>query len=300
MTITAIYGCKNEQDIVEPWVRHTLKFCDRIIISDNSLDDSRQILEKLSDEFPDRVIVEYENWFAFDQKSTMTSLFRLAAKGWADYVVPLDTDEFISAPSREIFKKHLESIPAGGVGTTPWRTYVSTYIHDEALRGMMYRRKAENPEYVKCIIHCAGFSPDDFVIEMGNHEVLSPNGRRVPIVRLDLPLLHFPVRSPDQFAIRIIVNWMAQLTRDPSIATSGKATHTRNLFKLLCQNGIRRETLFTESMGYAQGGTGPFSEKDIVHDDPQLDLTRKYSTGKAMPALRLLAREWEKSLTGGK
>ena len=70
MTITAVTGCKNEQDIIEPFVRHTLRFCDQLIILDNSLDDSKRILDQLAVEFPQLTLATMRDCsaFAYDQK----------------------------------------------------------------------------------------------------------------------------------------------------------------------------------------------------------------------------------------
>jgi hypothetical protein len=296
MTITAVTGCKNEQDIIEPFVRHTLKFCDRLIISDNSIDATKDILYNLCGEFHDRITLLSDTAFAYDQKRMLTGLFQAAANGHPEFIVPVDVDEFISAPTREIFEKHLSEIPEGGVGRTPWRTYVVHYPDSaDALRIMIFRRKVENPQYWKCIIRLGLLTARDVVIEMGNHEVLSPTGKNIPRVDLDLSLLHFPVRSYDQFMARIVVNWMAQVTRDPNIASSGSAFHIRDLFQKLVAGEITNNNLPKFAIGYAQG-EGAYTSESIVEDEHGIDCTRKYSTGKPMAAVCLIAKEWEKSL----
>ena len=51
MKIVAISGVRNEADIIEPFVRHTLAYCDTLIVLDHgSTDATFEILKKLQQE----------------------------------------------------------------------------------------------------------------------------------------------------------------------------------------------------------------------------------------------------------
>ena len=88
---------KNEQDIIEPFVRHTALFVDDHIILDNaSADDTRRILTELMREL-DGVVVTTLSAFGYRQSNLMTKLLQACQTAYfADYVIFLDADEFIS------------------------------------------------------------------------------------------------------------------------------------------------------------------------------------------------------------
>ena len=94
--IVAISMVKNEMDVIESFVRHTLGFADLLIVADHkSTDQTREILEKLRDEgLP--LIIEDVRTAIYEQADVMTHLLWEAADVQkADLVVPLDADEFL-------------------------------------------------------------------------------------------------------------------------------------------------------------------------------------------------------------
>jgi hypothetical protein len=101
--LVAISTVKNEQDIVEAFVRHTTTACDAHLILDHeSTDDTRGILEALEREgLALRVVGDSDP--TSGQSARLTRLMRLAvAEEGADWVIPLDADEFIDAPLRRV------------------------------------------------------------------------------------------------------------------------------------------------------------------------------------------------------
>jgi hypothetical protein len=106
MRIAAISLVKNEADIIECFVRHTMAFVDSLyVIDDRSTDTTPHVLRMLRDEFPSLHIVD-DQWNAgFSQAQRTTQLMHdaLADYDW-DIVTALDADEFIAAGSREDFE----------------------------------------------------------------------------------------------------------------------------------------------------------------------------------------------------
>jgi len=63
---------KNEQDIIEPFIRHNARFLDCMVIIDNaSVDDTRQIVVNCARE-TGKVIVSDSSTFAYTQAEQMT------------------------------------------------------------------------------------------------------------------------------------------------------------------------------------------------------------------------------------
>ena len=91
---------KNEQDILEPFLRHHSPFFDAILVLNNgSADQSTPILNNLVRELPNVICID-----APTQKNelarSISHVFRQAQSAFfADFVFFLDADEFIGPPT---------------------------------------------------------------------------------------------------------------------------------------------------------------------------------------------------------
>ena len=123
--IIAITMVKNEQDIIESFVRHTLSFADELIVCDQqSTGAAREILERLKAEgLPLDIRTEYRA--AHVQAEVMSTLLREAAEArGADFIVPLDADEFLLPESAGNLREQIEALPPDDVYALSWRKYV--------------------------------------------------------------------------------------------------------------------------------------------------------------------------------
>lgn len=113
---------KNEMDIIESFVRHTLGFADLLIIADHkSTDRTREILEALQAEgLP--IIIEDVAAARHMQAETMTHLLWEAADDYgADLILPLDADEFLVPAGRAPVRDVLNMVPIDDVRSLLWR-----------------------------------------------------------------------------------------------------------------------------------------------------------------------------------
>lgn len=109
--VITISMVKNEADVIESFVRHTLSFADEMLIAEHSsTDKTMEILRKLQEEgLPITVRRIYTAGFV--QFETMNTLLHEAAVDKeADIVLPLDADEFLvntvtEEPLRDIVRK---------------------------------------------------------------------------------------------------------------------------------------------------------------------------------------------------
>jgi glycosyltransferase involved in cell wall biosynthesis len=304
----AICMVKNEQDLIEAFVRHNIRFLDHLVIVDNgSVDKTRKILTLLSVEFPNLLVSE-DNRFGYDQSNRMTNWLReYQAKFQADYVFALDADEFLDVHVADSFYELLRAIPRDGYGLIPWCTYVITpdsegSVEIDPLRAMNHRRRQEFPPRYKAVLRLDRGSADNFKLTQGNHSVRSEGGQDIPGVRIHgLRILHYPVRSIDQIVSKSTVGWMAYLAVDPRAGESKLGDQWRaNFEEFICDEPMSHRRLCEMSLLYTQEPRKINWANDIVLEPSRLVYERRYSTGQALCSSQLISRSWEQSVTGSR
>lgn len=92
-TVFGVLMTRDEADLLRVNIlRHLQTSCDRIIVVDNdSTDGSRRILKQLARKFPIEWTAEKGT---LDQGEVVTAMLHEARSKGADWVIPLDTDEF--------------------------------------------------------------------------------------------------------------------------------------------------------------------------------------------------------------
>jgi SAM-dependent methyltransferase len=299
---------KNEEDIVEPFVRHNLQFLDMLFVADNfSGDSTRQILAKMQREgLP--IIVFDDPFTAYAQGPKMTRFASsITSAIYPDFLAPLDADEFIKCSSREEFFSQLDRIPVGGIGLVPWTTYVITPqdLNEELVdppRSMKYRRSVELPQHRKLIFRFGRKLCPPLVLRPGNHSCYRTDNEPVPSIMLDdVFLAHFPVRSSEQLAAKAVIGWLAWLEHDKDKRKKGDMLQWRDNFDQIAFHGeIPRDEMPARSMFYSQDDRPkdrPIDwAKDTVLDPMHFSYTRTLSTGKREPLISTIAKSFERKL----
>ncbi len=296
---------KNEVDIIEPFIRHNARYLDFMVILDNaSVDDTRQIALECARELK-TVVVTDSSEFGYTQSERMTQLLLYCQSAYfADFVLLLDADEFISAPDRQTFELSLDSIPRGGIGLMPWRTFVITPADigeacKDPPRSLRHRRTSEYPVYRKAVLRFDGAYRQDLQVKQGNHGVNSGRPLMAKVILDDLPLLHFPVRSHEQLVCKSVVGWMAYLAKNPAARRDVHGLHWRDIFdRVTARRSALSDTGLCEiSYRYAARGCRRIDwQNDVVEDAPPFDYARAHSTGEFADPVSLIACSWEKSL----
>ena len=125
----------------------------------------------------------------------------------------------------------------------------------------------------------------------------------MPSVELDtLPLLHFPITCREQLLAKTVIHWMAFLARDAnarSISCDGDGWQTVRNFDALIKSGgkITTAQLCEMSLMYAQDLDLRGERPSLMLDQHGITYERRYSGGRGMKALPLIAKTWEQSLT---
>ncbi len=216
MKIVLISMVRNEADVIELFVRYHAEFVDELLIIDHrSLDDTHEILSQLSSEgLPIRFSQIGDP--AFDQAKHMTRLMHRAATEYgADWVLPLDADEFLTTMNDTDLRSTIEGLSPTAPALVAWRTYVPT-DEDPAdepnlLRRMTHRREAELEQEQKVLVPGALAQDPKVVLGVGNHRLKRWGWRRraivEPIETLALVNAHFPLRSVEQATLKGLVAW---------------------------------------------------------------------------------------------
>ena len=215
--IIAITMVKNEMDVIESFVRHTLGFADALIVCDHqSTDRTRAILGQLQREgLPITIHTEYRA--EYRQSEVMSALLEEAAvQQHADYILPLDVDEFLIPEQPGTCRALIEKLSPDHVYGIHWRRYVpaepgqhaETFLLDQPLL-----RRMDWDNGYKCIV--GGEAARRFSLQLiqGNHYTFFTNAQAETVsVEQDMtPLLslaHFYWRSTEQFRTKIAVGWL--------------------------------------------------------------------------------------------
>ena len=229
--IAVISMVRNEQDIIESFVRHSLCFADVILIMNhNSTDKTGEILSQLEKEgLP--VIVQSFVQVEHAQAEVMDMLLQEAVEKYqSDIILPLDADEFLvntetEASCREI----LQRLSPQDVYRLRWRTYIPSSDEGEKATFIPWRtvqRNQQDDAGNKVILGAAVYRRQCCRIAQGNHYAYTgPAEKPRRLQDREIPMLHlahFPWRSHEQYASKVSSGWLnniAKYSRHTSIAT---------------------------------------------------------------------------------
>ena len=256
----------NEADIVEAFVRHHATLLDHLVILEhNTLDGTREILDRLVAEgLP--ISVEHSTERKHLQVAFTNRLLRVAlTKQRADWVFPLDCDEFLVVPTRaDLDAALMQAGPAHG--RIKWINYVPSPADDVTEPHPLLRIRHcydypapsvdENPWAWKIAVNArflGDYYLDRYEICRGSH-FLSLLGQVRPISAPMLPLngvslAHFPVRSAEQLAIKAA---LGVLSRGAVVAR--QSGHTSGLWNAITSGPIGLEAMASATRNYLDTG----------------------------------------------
>jgi hypothetical protein len=206
MNVVAIACVRDEVDIVEAFVRHTVAAASRLIVLDNgSTDGTREVLASLCAEgLPLDVVDDPSPGKYLAERLTRLMRDHAVARYDAQWILPLDADELVDWGTTTSLDASREA-PL----LVQWRSYVPHETDAAAERNPVVRmrhRLAEEPDGLwKVIVPGQLARHPGAAIVQGSHAV-EIDGQRVPDVRRsDIRLAHFPVRSLAQFVGKTVI-----------------------------------------------------------------------------------------------
>jgi len=214
--LVALTRVRNEEDIIEAFVRHHRAIVDHHVILDNDSNDRTvDILRSLQQEgFP--ITVFGSRAVTFTEAMHSTVMMQLTVqREKPDWVVFLDADEFLDLRIIGPFVgNYLERISAGvGCVKMSVRTYVRTANDDpnEAIVPLRLRRRLDEYADQYKILVRSGLVGEHISIDAGNRDVLF-NGRPIGAeIHPDLVLAHYPERSAWQALSKMAIGRMKVL-----------------------------------------------------------------------------------------
>ena len=237
MRLFGVGMVRNEADIIETSIRHNLTVLDGMVVIDHgSVDRTSEILARLHAEgLPLSVIRDSDPGFFQAERLTTITRHTLTVRS-ADFVFPIDADEFIKARSRTALEEELADVPDGSHAVMHWLTYVPESF---AARGepfgpshLRWRLKTERHGSYKCVIGRSFGQRQTQYIVSGNHLVDDAGEPRPPPhMRLRqeiVALAHCPVRSSDQLMRKVTLGFQAHLATQPT--NDKQALHWMQLY----------------------------------------------------------------------
>ena len=284
MNLWAVTMVRNEDDVIEAFVRHNLAFVDGLLVLDHrSSDATPQVLARLKDEGLPLWCV-HDADAAFYQGDRISRLARECFQsGEADFVMALDADEFIRAPSRARIEEALAGVPPGHYAAHEWRSYVPlSFDAGFGPQSLRMRLRVEPAVRSKVIIPRSFLDRPECSVSEGSHWIVDTRtGHPLPHVALrpDISALaHCPVRSARQFEAKARHGYAA--VQAAGADKIGIASHWRE-FQVDLSSGmaLSDERLRLTAANYClpRDQWLPLERIELVEDPVDLQLT----TGKA-------------------
>lgn len=240
MRLIGATAVRDAADVVEAFIRHNLTVLDGIAVVDHgSFDGTSEILAALVREgLP--VFVARDETPAFDQGAIMNRLIRhLFSTSDADWIFPIDCDEFLKVGSRQILEDTLNAVPPQCHLLMPWLTYIPRFDETDDMSALLRgaRRLVDERHGLRKVVIGRHFIENPAAaLTKGNHGV--HRGSSLPHATADLKcareavaLAHVPVRSAPQFIAKIATGWLATVATGS--VQGGESFHWHEAFDYL-------------------------------------------------------------------
>ena len=258
--LAALAMVKNEGDIIRAFAGHVLALFDEVVIVDHmSQDGTAEFLADLAAGHAQVTLIRLEEP-SYIQSVAMTHLVRtLDCLATADWVFPLDADEFLPFPDRAALIAALSPFARCPVISMRWRNLIpARYWDGEVSLG----REAEFlvpprlSDFRKVAFQPSRLPLARAVVAQGNHAVLeTANGLEIPAFDADFPILHLPVRSAGQIRLKLEQGVRAY-RRMGGRRDAGQGTHWDEMRAAIGSGLPGRAVLNAMAVGYSEPKPG--------------------------------------------
>ena len=261
MRLIAISRILNEADIVEAFVRHTSALVDHHILLDNgSTDATLNILSSLHREGLN-IEVHHSDAIAFAQTEQNNFLFRQAAgERGADWVLPLDADEFIDVRAGGAAMRAGLLTNTRDACKVRVREYIPSLEDDPAELLVLARiRRAYDPTNNVKVIARGNLLGSGGDLRPGSHSIHVRGHEVAWQILEDVVYAHYATRSSWQWVTKFVIGWSKVLAAGEPTVTAGHSRHYRDPFRLLKNDpaAILRNQYLLESRQGAGMATDP-------------------------------------------
>lgn len=233
MRIIAVTRVLNEEDVIEPLIRHHAPMVDHHIVLDNgSSDRTLEILASLKAEGARLTVLQCAS-VIFAETQFNTLLYdRAVGEHGADWVVFLDADEFIDSRLIGDLRSFLTAISDEhrtiGVELINYDSSSEATKNDINIVRRFVRR-VKSPIGVWKVFVRGGLAPGRVVVDAGNHHIYLDGNYQIPLKQEQLLLAHYPNRSPLHWAGKAVSGWLKVLAAGQQ--ERGRATHYISTFE---------------------------------------------------------------------
>jgi hypothetical protein len=212
MTLVAVSRVRNECDIIEAFVRHHCQLFDQlVVVDDGSTDGTYEILQSLQAErLP--VQLNRDPAVADPQARYLTRLVLLAVHQLgADWVMPLDADEFVEPGRGKTLAQVLDRRPPHLLKVA-WHGFLWRRENERSMElnpvVRMRWRMPRSPDFLSKVLVPASLVTDAVHLAQGNHDLLLDDIALPAQALDDICLCRFPIRSIEQYAGKIAVGYL--------------------------------------------------------------------------------------------
>jgi len=286
----------NEADLIELFVRYHLQILDHLLVVEHASSDATpEILRELQEEgLPLEVVTDPRP--QLEQGAVLTELMHRAATDLgADWVVPLDADEFLASDVDRSVRPQFEKLAPDRSVRVGWRTYVpfpgDPPDEPNVLQRVTHRRNLERHRKWKVLVPAKLARTTS--LPTGSHCLEGRLGRFIKGEQLTagLHLAHFPIRSADQIAAKALAGWVSAVASASHTEESG--WHLRLLFERL-QTGeeLTPEEISELALSYHQRPDDDDPDRSVVRDPvlaPSEPIVLRRPGQQRAPPIHLLA-----------
>ena len=268
MKLAVFAMLRNEADIAPTFLAHLGALFDYALLMDHgSSDGTGSLLAAACDLHPG-----WRHW-TIDLVGNHQQAVANFASRWlldhtdADFVLPLDADEFIDVPDRATLQARLATVDGHGLaGRFHWRNCAPVEAAETLdFDTPLLLADALSPFPKAVVPRTLARAVPDIVLGKGAHVICSAE----PIAYRDLGvLLHMPFRSQAQFCRKIIDGALGNLCRTGR--PPGQSAHIFALLATLADGGLDQAQLQRIALRYAEApdpsATASRGRLDVAHD----------------------------------
>jgi hypothetical protein len=217
--IAIISMFRNEESIAPFWARQVSALSDfSVLIDHRSTDGSADILKAI----PQSAILKCEA-AGHPQAAVMSAALQESFRLGAQWVIPLDLDEFIPFRTKEELSANLDKYSQYSALKWPWRNLCPAAIDSNFTLGQKFTFRHEHSEHWwKVIVNRKAFELDpNLTLSQGSHEL---NLDLDPFPMTRNPLRHIPVRSRVDWFAKIQQGGLA-ISEDENLVETGQGWH---------------------------------------------------------------------------
>lgn len=239
MKILGVSLVKNEEDIIESFVRYNLLVMDQLLIIDNgSTDGTLDILKALiASGLPIILTADVGDYNQIRiMNQALSDIMRGKYGNIPDFIVPIDADEFLVAEHNGVNPRDvIHTLDCNTLHKVLWRTYIPSCVMSAPFspEGMHIVRDKEYEVGEKLVIPTK-LIHEGFVLNSGNHDAFAPYGIAKHCCD-SLRMAHFPVRTPVQFFLKNVLGYYNRLSTKTYV--KGRSKHIENAYYTIKSSG---------------------------------------------------------------